>query len=60
MEMTAKARARCAEMAREANGLELMTLAREWDHIGTVLETAVQNQLRAFDEVSIEEAERIE
>lgn len=43
-----KARARCSEMAEEANRLELPILAREWDYLGKQLESAIGNQVRAF------------
>jgi hypothetical protein len=58
MEMTAKARVRCAELAKEADRLELMTLAREWDYFGKGLEKSIQNQLRVFDDVPLEVPER--
>jgi hypothetical protein len=53
MEKTAKARARAAELAKEADSLELMTLAREWDYVGKCLESAIGNQLRVFREPSL-------
>ena len=59
MDMTAKARARCVELAKEADRLGLMSLAREWDYVGQCLEQSIQNQLRVFDEVPLEEPERI-
>jgi hypothetical protein len=59
MEKTAKARARAAELAEEANSIELMTLAREWDYVGKCLEDAVRNQLRVFREPSLLSGEKV-
>jgi hypothetical protein len=53
MEKTAKACARSRELAEEANKLDLMTLAREWDYVGKCLEGALANQLRVFREASL-------
>jgi hypothetical protein len=55
MEKTAAARRRASELAADANRLGLMTLAREWDFIGTCLERAIARQLLTFEPPTLEE-----
>jgi hypothetical protein len=46
IETTRKARARAAELAEEANELNLGPLARSWDYVGKTLEADLALTLR--------------